>query len=96
MTSTARTLATLVAALGLAGAACIATDGFCPCGSDPDDVLASHDLSFTGDHLVTNQCVCQCGEDPVAGAKKSDDGECEDDGLACTDELGQAHEFDCY
>ena len=95
MTPSARTLATLLAALGLAVVACIATDGFCPCGSDPDDPLAEHDLSFVGDHLVNNECVCQCGDDPVIGTPK-DDGECPNDGEPCTDELGREHELDCY
>jgi len=95
MTPSARTLASLIAALGLAAAACIATDGFCPCGTDPDAPLGSHDPEFAGDHLVNDACICECGEDPVIAADKDDDGDCPDDGQACTDELGRSHEIDC-
>lgn len=96
MSSSVRTLSVLVAALGLAAAACVTSDGFCPCGSDPEDPLASHDALFAGEHLVTDECVCRCGEDPAVGEKKGDDGYCPDDGKACTDELGEAHELECY
>lgn len=96
MARSLRTLATVVAALGVAATACIATDGFCPCGSDPDDEFAAHDPSFAGEHLVANECVCRCGDDPAIGTKQSEDGECPDDGKACTDEFGRTREFDCY
>lgn len=88
-------LASIAVALGLGAAACIATDGFCPCGADPNDPLSVHDQLFSGEHLVANECVCQCGEDPVTATAK-DDGECPDDGEPCVDELGQEHELDCY
>jgi len=87
------TLVSLVAALGLAATACLVTDGLCPCGADPDDALSVHDQLFSGDHVVANECVCQCGDDPVTAKA---DGECPEDGKSCTDELGREHELDCY
>ena len=75
---------------------CVVGDGLCPCGVDPAEPVAMHDLAFEGDHLVEGQCVCQCGVGQPEGRPKSESGDCPDDGKACTDDNGSESTLQCY
>ena len=84
-----RHLGLLLAPFVLAG--CLATE--CPCGSDPSDPLSEHDLTYPGNHLVEDECVCRCGDDdPIAFPR---DRECAEYERACVNAAGEPAERVC-
>ncbi len=73
---------------------CALLDSGCPCGSDPSDPLAEHDLAFAGDHVVDDQCVCRCGDrEPEAFPKR---GSCEEHETACEEPEGTPRRYTCH
>lgn len=67
----------------------------CGCGASPDDPFAQHDLSYPGDHELTNGCACRCGEGPLQPRTYDDEGTCEYEGVSCSDDEGRSAELEC-
>lgn len=78
--------------MGLTWVACLNNPG-CPCGSEPSDPFSEHDSSYLGEHVVDNECVCQCGDDPPFGLLE--DRECSEYNGPCTKDDGEAAELIC-
>ena len=60
----------------------------CGCGASPDDALAQHDLSFPGDHDLSDGCACRCGDGSLEPRTYDDEGTCEYEDATCTDDDG--------
>ncbi len=84
-------LACLAMAAMLSG--CGAQD--CGCGASPEDPLAQHDLSYPGDHDLTNECACRCADGPLQPYPLDEDGGCDYEGAECTDDEGYPAELVC-
>ncbi len=67
----------------------------CGCGASPDDGLAQHDLSYAGDHDLSNGCACRCADGPLRPEPYDDEGTCEYEGETCTDDEGYPAELVC-
>jgi hypothetical protein len=67
----------------------------CGCGASPDDPLAQHDLSFNGEHDLTNECACRCGDGPLEPRPLDADGGCDYADVECTDEQGHPATLAC-
>ena len=76
--------ACLLFSLSLLGA-CTAGEG-CACGSNSEDPIAEHDLSFDGTHTVDDECLCSCGNDAPYGLPLIQ--ECSEYEQACSDSRG--------
>lgn len=58
-----RPVLVVVAMTALLGTSCAASNE-CPCGSDSSDPYSEHDQAFLGSHVLDDECVCWCGDDP--------------------------------
>jgi hypothetical protein len=87
-----RWLFAIVLVVGLTGVGCLNSPG-CPCGAEPDDPFAEHDSSYIGEHVVDNECVCQCGADTPFGLPI--DGECSEYNGPCIDDNGDSADLVC-
>lgn len=85
--------------LGLAVAAALFLHGCgiqaCGCGADPEDALAEHDLSYPGDHDLTGECGCRCGDGPLQPWPLDDAGSCDYPNETCEDEDGYPADLIC-
>ncbi|MGH1347575.1 MAG: hypothetical protein ACRBN8_38820 [Nannocystales bacterium] len=79
--------------LALLATGCGAQD--CGCGASPDDAFAEHDLSYPGEHDLTNECACRCADGPVQPIPLDDEGGCEYAGAECIDDEGYPAELVC-
>lgn len=86
-----RWAATLLVPLLLFAGACLG--GGCPCGSDPSDPLSAHDPSYSGAHVLQDECVCRCGADEPFAVPR--DRACADYDGPCVDELGDPQALEC-
>lgn len=94
---TPRGLGLLALAPLLTLACFMAGDGMCPCGSDPDAPVSEHDPAYSGMHTVSEECVCQCGEEAdLFGTPRRSDGTCSADGEDCETEAGEPASLACY
>jgi hypothetical protein len=74
--------------------ACLASEPGCPCGAAAEDPLAEHDPSFTGRHVVDDECVCRCGDgEPLARPREAS---CAVHEVDCVDPSGVSRRLTCY
>lgn len=86
-------LALLAAALVAMVGAC-GIGGGCPCGAEPSLPVGQHDLAFAGQHVVYDECICQCGEGEVFGMPR--DRLCREYQGTCEDSDGSLQSLVCY
>jgi hypothetical protein len=67
----------------------------CGCGASPEDPLTQHDLSYPGDHDLTDECACRCGDGPLQPWSLDDEGTCEYPEKTCTDDEGYPADLIC-
>ncbi len=67
----------------------------CGCGASPEDPLTQHDLSYPGDHDLTDECACRCGDGPLQPWPLDGEGTCEYPDETCTDDEGYPADLVC-